>query len=63
MAEEEVEEEGQGGTLNTKIEETQEEIFSSSDEADAQRREEEAGGGDLATLAPDILDLEETKNI
>ena len=36
------------------MEETQEEIYTSSE-----RREEEAGGGDLVTLAPEILDLEE----
>ena len=58
LAEEEAEE-GNGGTLKTKIEETQEKIFTLSDEADFQRREEEARVGDLVTLAPEFLDLEE----
>ena len=43
----------------TKIEETQEETETSSDEADAQGREEEARGGGLVTLAPEIPDLEQ----
>ena len=59
LDEEEIGEEGKEGTLKTKIEETLWEISSSSDEADAQRREEEAGGGDLVTLTPEVLDLEE----
>ena len=43
--------------MKTKIEPTQEEMFTSSDEADAQRREEE--GGSFVTLTPDSFDLEE----
>ena len=46
-------------SLKTKMDETQEEIFTSSDEADARRRDEEAGGGDFVTLTPEVLDLEE----
>ena len=42
------------------LQETHEEIYTSSDEADAQRREEEeAGGGALASLTPAVLDVEE----
>ena len=53
------EESSKGGTLKTKLEETQKEIYTSSDEADAHHREAEAGGGALATLTPDVLDLKE----
>ena len=45
--------------MKTKIEPTQEEIFTSSDEADSPRREEE--GGSLVTLAPDSFDLDDSK--
>ena len=38
----------------------EEEIYTSSDEADVQRREAEASGGFLVTLMPDVVDLEET---
>ena len=50
--EEEVEEEeGKGGTLKTKLEGTQEEIFTSSDE--------EGSSFPLVTLTPDIVDVVE----
>ena len=45
--------------MKTKIEETQEEIFTSSDEADAQRREEAGGGYSLVTLTPEVVEIEE----
>ena len=41
--------------LRTKLEVTQEEIFTSSDEQDAQRREK---GGELLTLSPEMLKID-----
>ena len=41
--------------MRTKIEETQEEIFTTSDEHDAQKREE---GGDLQTLSPEMVHID-----
>ena len=43
--------------MRTKLEVTQEEIFTSSDEQDAQRREEEEGG-ELLTLSPEMLKID-----
>ena len=42
--------------LEMKERETQEEISTSSDAADAQRGEDESGSGDLVTLTPEILE-------
>ena len=47
---------GEGG-LGTKLEVTQEEIFTSSDEQDAQKRDEEEGGV-LLTSSPEMLNID-----
>ena len=44
--------------MRTDLEVTQEEIYTSSDEQDAQKREQEEGGSWL-TFAPEVLNIDE----